>query len=168
MSNLASQNMSTNLVTVNYNDDLREAYAKMQASGIRHLLVTDDNNEIIGIISDRDFQRAKWPLFKNKDALAEPFFKDGDCVESYMSWPIQSVSADADLSEVINLMVTEKISAVVLTEAEQAVGIVTHEDLLKVLANMVRRPDNVTQRLEAWAYNSPIGRVVTALANAGI
>lgn len=50
-----------------------------------------------------------------------------------MSWPIKSVSHDAELSQVIDLMIKEKISAVVVTLDKNSFGIVTHEDLLKVL-----------------------------------
>ncbi len=168
MGKLANQSMSTGLVTVNCQDDLREAYEKMREHRIRHLLVTDARDEIVGIISDRDFQRAKWPVFKGKDALKEPYFREGDSVESFMSWPIKSVPHNTELLDVVNIMVAEKISAVVVTQARQVVGIVTHEDLLKVLTTFLGKPDSVAKRLEAWAYNSPIGGVMTALANSGI
>lgn len=169
MNKLANQSMSTGLVTVNCQDDLHEAYKTMREHRIRHLLVTDDSDDIVGIISDRDFQRAKWPLFKRKDAFVEPFFREGDSVESFMSWPIKSVPHNAELIEVVNIMIAEKISAVVVTQARQVVGIVTHEDLLKVLATFLgKSDDSVTKRLEVWAYNSPIGSLMTALANSGL
>jgi predicted transcriptional regulator len=169
MNALTKHTMSTGLVTINCQDSLEEAYEKMKEYRIRHLLVIDDSDDVVGIISDRDLQRAKWPLFKSKDALSEPFFREGDCVESYMSWPIKSVSHETDLSKVVEIMVNEKISAVVVTIGETSAGIVTHEDLLKLLSKFLKPPSSSPkERLEAWAYNSPIGRVMTALADSGI
>src|SRR5687768_15893175 len=131
----AKQTMTADLDTAYMMDNLGSTYERMTREKIRHLPVLDDSGTVVGIISDRDFKRAMWPVesagdnYKTKD----PVFKSSAVVSDYMSGPVKNVDYKTDLVEVAKLMVEEKISAVLVTQGAELIGIVTHEDLLKVL-----------------------------------
>jgi CBS domain-containing protein len=157
-------------MTVRYKDDLTCAYNRMKREGFRHLLVIDDQGEFVGIISDRDFQRAMWPM-SHADAhgLPEgPKFPIDAKVGSYMSRPVKSLPDDTELITVVNLMIDQKISAVAVTRDSEICGIITHEDLLRVLGDLLRAPTSLQDRLEGLTYNSPLGHVANLLSAAGI
>ena len=140
---LAADWMSRHLVTVECGDSLRKCYQLMQERGIRHLPVTDGRGSIIGILSDRDLQRAmvrksKAPDLVRDDASYE--FEEKATAQDFMSWPVQAVSDDTPIQTVAARMLHEKISAVLVkNERGQIHGILTTDDLLKLLLALLER-----------------------------
>lgn len=165
-----NQPMSPNPTTINHNDELSSAFIRMRRQGLRHLPVIDDLGNVIGIISDRDFQRAMWPI-NTPDAHGlpdSPHFRKDARVSDYMTWPVKTLSEDTDLITAIEMMITTKISSVVITRDDQMTGIITHEDLLRVLASLLREPKSIKERALNLAYSTPLGKVADMFSTAGI
>lgn len=143
----AAEVMSGKLIHIGWEAPIKRAFEVMQERRIRHLPVVDNESKVIGILSDRDVQRAmKAELVWNDELQAKvPDYErvvfDPDAeVRHYMSWPVNSVDRGADLRVVTGVMVTNKISSVLVTEGDRFVGIVTTEDLLKVLMGLLGDP----------------------------
>lgn len=170
MTMLANQSMTTDLVVVHFSDSLELSYQKMMSAGVRHLPVIDDENRIVGIISDRDFKRAEWPLLEARDFKSQkvPTFKPTSIVADYMNWPVTWADYNTNLVDIAQLMVDQKISSVLIHNESKLVGIVTHEDLLKALISSLKPSETNVDRLKQWAYNSPIGQIANSLAQIGI
>jgi CBS domain-containing protein len=162
--------MSQHPATVRGKDDLLPAYLRMKREGYRHLPVIDDHGNLVGIISDRDFQRAMRPQ-SSADAhglSTEPNFPKDAKVREYMSQPVTSLPEDTQLLSAVNMMIDRKISAVVVMRENQITGILTGEDLLRVLAVQLSCSTSAEDKLLAIEFNSPLGQVSDALALAGI
>jgi acetoin utilization protein AcuB len=146
MSYSALDTMTCDLVKATLNENLESAYLKMKNNKIRHLPVVDDTNKIVGIISDRDVYRGM--QIENGD------FDPADKVKDFMSWPIKAVTHDTDLRVVIRRMVKEKISAFLVTYEGRVTGIVTSEDLLKLLFELLEdkffKEVPVQQKEKSW------------------
>lgn len=155
--------MSTRLITIQNTEGLEAAYVKMKLNGIRHLPVIDSKNHVVGIISDRDIQRAMMSLDAGDFA-----FNPDDTVEDYMNSQIKSVAQDFELLSVVQKMIDHQISAVLITQGANVVGIVTHEDLLLILADMLKPKDNVVSQVQNWIYKTPVGEIAEKLASVGI
>jgi CBS domain-containing protein len=162
---------STNLVVAEWDEPLEKAYLRMRQHKIRHLPVRSDQGQIIGIISDRDFQRAmkvdrmKYEAY-DMDSLT---FDSRDLVRDYMSWPAKFIQEDAALSLAAETMIRDKVSSLLIARGNEVTGIITHEDLLQVLLKVLNQPE--AKRLDgvkAWLYNSPVGRIADMLATDGI
>lgn len=127
--------MSTDLLTVTTGTELFKAYDIMKANNIRHLPVVGEDKLVIGIISDRDLQRAM--VITENGTFDQTFrFKAGDQVEHYMSWPVMSIKDESEISLVASLMLKHKISSLLTTnETGQVRGIVTVDDILKYVAS---------------------------------
>jgi acetoin utilization protein AcuB len=166
----AKQTMSEGLVTAYMMDSLATVAEQMKRYRIRHMPVLDDAGRVVGIVSDRDLQRATWPVESPGDNYRDekPMFRPAAVVSDYMSWPIKSVPSDTNLIEVAKMMIDEKISAVLVTKGHSLVGIVTHEDLLKVLTSVLKPPTSKMELLKRWAYDSPIGQIATTLSDIGL
>lgn len=158
--------MSQCPVVVRCQDGLTAAYKIMQEARVRHLPVVDEEDTLVGIISDRDFQRAMWPM-QSADVCALPEGPNAT-VYDYMSWPVKSLQHTSDLVSAIQLMINEKISAVVVTDQENMIGIITHEDLLRVLVTLLKESESLREKTLRLAYNSPLGQVTETLAAMGI
>lgn len=165
--------MSNFPVTTKPGESLSTAYFRMREAGFRHLPVIDPTNNLVGIISDRDFHRAMWPTsvidMVDAHGLPEmPTFKHSATVADYMSWPVRSLSPDDHLLTAARLMIDEKISAIIINKDDQMIGILTHEDLLRVLTSLLKEPGSLSEKAAALAYNSPLGMVFNLLNGAGI
>jgi CBS domain-containing protein len=138
------ENMSTHLITVGWNEKMETAFKRMQSKKVRHLPVTNEEGEIIGMLSDRDIQRSMISQIEHPSghlAADEKIEFDEDCrVRDYMSWPIKSVDQDSNIRLVAERMVLEKVSSLLVCHGEKIMGVVTTEDLLKVLIQVLSDP----------------------------
>ncbi|MDZ4662049.1 MAG: CBS domain-containing protein [Pseudomonadota bacterium] len=170
MKNSVKNYTSKDLITALWSETLDSAYQKMGRAHIRHLPVINDDGEVVGIISDRDFQRAIW--VQSDDRIPKARFDVAANVKDYMTTPVESVPSDAKLSDVARRMVIEKISAFLVTKNENIIGIITHEDLLRALVHLLEtrtdRDDSVKLSVSDLTYNSPVGHIVNSLNFAGI
>lgn len=162
------QSMSKSPITVQCEESLVNAYHKMKKESYRHLPVVDEYGDLIGIISDRDFKRAMYPSREFNQKSSESLFSKNAKVSDFMSWPVKALTTDSDLTSAVKLMLDEKISAIVVTENGEVIGILTHEDLLRVLAGYIKQPENWKDKTLAALYKSPLGHILDMLADAGL
>ncbi len=127
------QVMTSQIETIQESEGLKSAYLKMKLHGIRHLPVINSQDQVVGIISDRDVQRSMMCF----DSGQFDFSPD-DEIRKYMSSDIKSVPHTSGLIDVVENMIAHQISAVLITESDCLIGIITHEDLLLVLADLLQ------------------------------
>lgn len=119
------------LITISANASMAEAEKMLKEAHIRHLPVSQ-GKEIVGIISDRDIQRARTVIRteESNQTLIQRYKK----VSDYMASPVKTMRIDDNLEDLTREMIRQKISSfIILDEASSPVGIITTEDLLLVL-----------------------------------
>jgi CBS domain-containing protein len=152
---LASGWMSKGLSRVHADSSLTQCYELMQEKRIRHLPVVDVAGNVLGILSDRDLQRA----LKRASTRMGPDegcyeFEEGATAQEYMSWPVQTVDDSTPLQEVARLMLKQKISALLVrnTEGGYIDGILTTDDLLKALVAVLSKAQGgESLTLKGWS-----------------
>jgi acetoin utilization protein AcuB len=162
---------SRDLIVSNWNDSLEDAYSVMRTKGVRHLPVVDDGGYIVGLISDRDMQRAMQVDHSDFHSgyPTRAAFDPQSTVRDFMSWPVEAIEESVLLGEAAKRMLDSKISALLVTSRGDVVGIVTTEDMLRALvAELESSVDRVKQNVEGMVYNSSVGELAQAIANAGI
>jgi acetoin utilization protein AcuB len=133
--------MTKKLIKVKPEMPIQIAYEEMKKHGIRHLPVTDQTGKLVGILSDRDIQRAVNVKMIN-EIEQEMTFNPHDTVENFMSWPVQTVDEKTSIEDLTRMMIELKISAFVVNGPNEYVkGIITTEDLLKYLLEMITSSD---------------------------
>jgi CBS domain-containing protein len=118
-------------------DSLMNAYLTMNAKGIRHLPVINSDDKLVGILSDRDVSRAMVTKviseFQQEVSLPSQLK-----VNEFMSWPVFTATENTQLKTITEIMIKEKISAVVIeNDHGQVSGIVTTNDLLAYLCQLM-------------------------------
>lgn len=155
--------MTTKILTIKNTEGMESAYLKMKLNGIRHLPVIDSLNQVVGIISDRDVQRSM--LCFEADQIE---FSPDDLVANFMTRDIKSVGHESELIHVVQMMIDNQISAVLITENNNLVGIITHEDLLLILADLLRPKSGIVANVQNWVYKTPIGQIAERFSSIGI
>jgi acetoin utilization protein AcuB len=160
-----------NLVVAHWMEKLSSAFELLNRNEIRHLPVVDDSGSIIGIISDRDFQRAMQidqPDFVS-GKVTKPEFDPNVRVRDFMSWPVQAIDENCTIAEAARAMIDKRISSLIVTRNSDVVGIVTTEDMLRsLLEGSESMFANFKADVRSVFYNSTVGQIANALANAGI
>ena len=173
MANSIRTYASHNLVVIHWLEGMQRAFDTMTTASIRHLPVVDDSGGIVGILSDRDLQRAmqiEQPDF-NSGKIAQPSYDPGARVRDHMSWPVRTIGEGCTLMEAAREMLDKRISSLLVTKNSHVVGIVTTDDLLRALidgSNSEGRLQELADEARAAIYRSPVGQIAHALANAGI
>jgi len=149
--------MQRGVVVVEPETRLAEAARLLQRRGIRHLPVLDQG-ALVGIISDRDL----------KGAIASGAHLERSTAGDVMTRNVLTTAPMFAVEEAARVMVTERISALPVTEAGRLVGIVTETDilLLFVRAMGVLEPSS---RLDVVLPDAPraLSRVVQIVEATG-
>ncbi|MBU6152941.1 MAG: CBS domain-containing protein [Bdellovibrionales bacterium] len=138
------QLMTKHPLTIAENDSLQKASDLMLQRRIRHLPVTDSKGDVIGILSDRDIQRAM--VVRSVAGGTEIVLSPHRKVREFMSWPPHTVDLSTPITQVLQILIKEKISAL-LVESElsgKIRGIITSEDLLMEFEQMIRQTSSET------------------------
>lgn len=116
------------------------ALALMRQGDVRHLPVVDDDGTLRGILSNRDFRR----LLDFMDAEGRiPHVRDIAVSEIMTKVPhVISAHPDTPVVNVAQLMVTRKVGAMPIVDAQRrVVGILTQKDVLReLLRQLAPRP----------------------------
>ena len=115
--------MSTALITATVEETMDAADVDMKMAGIKHLLVVDGRNHLVGIVSDRDVLRAFGAMGHGKLIVG-----------AIMSTNIQMIRFDALASAALEMMLEKKIHCLpVEGDDGQLVGVVTETDFMRLL-----------------------------------
>ena len=147
-------NMTRSLITAKKTTSAKEAYQLMQNNWIRHLPVVDDSGEyIIGMLSDRDLLRAPTP----EKAIFE-----------MMSAPVRSFDIDTPIRKIVQTMIDDKVSAFIVMKKDEVAGIVTSEDMLLLLAQILNEDSSPKTILSDFLTNPLLQKSMNSLSQAGI
>lgn len=115
---------SKNLITIRESENLHDADELMNNYNIRHLVVVDESNTLVGILSKSDFIALKYV-----DSRLRNF-----TVKTMMSSPVKTIDRTAKIKTVAQLFISKKINCSLISDNGEIVGIVTSEDLIRILA----------------------------------
>jgi CBS domain-containing protein len=122
--------MTTALVTGAPRDRVDTKLLDMKMASIRHLLVVDEKNKLVGVVSDRD---VLMNLGTAKDKTL--YLKD------IMTKIVETVHQNDDAAEALGVMLDKKIGSLpVVGSHGQLVGVVTETDFLQIAHSMLTRP----------------------------
>jgi acetoin utilization protein AcuB len=129
--------MSKKIITIQATAPIQLAHDLMIKHNIRHLPVLDQNGQLVGMISDRDIQRASNVNMYN-EIEEQLTFAPHQMVEDFMNWPVQTVDEKTPVADLARMMISEKVSAFVVNAPNYYMkGIITTEDLLRYLIEIV-------------------------------
>jgi len=126
------------VMTIPARESCYEAALRMRRSGIHHLAVVGDREQVEGIVTDRDLRsllfatlaggRAEEVVDVEKTLRERP-------VRDVMSAPAVTVGPQESLTTTVRLMAERKIGSILVVDDNGLIGIVTETDLIALLSN---------------------------------
>ncbi|WP_085509123.1 acetoin utilization AcuB family protein [Thalassobacillus devorans] len=128
---LVEEIMKTDVITMKPTETIGKALQLLNEHHIRHLPIVDENNYVIGIVSDRDVRDASPSIFD--DSEAEEFENE---IQTIMSHPVITVHPLDFVEEVASIFYEHEIACVPVTKEERLIGIITEKDMLYTLIQL--------------------------------
>lgn len=137
--------MTKKVITIQATSPIQMASDLMKRHNIRHLPVVNQTGQLVGMLSDRDIQRATNVNMVN-EVEEEMTFDPHQMVEDFMNWPVQTVDEKISVAELAKIMVAEKVSALVVNAPNYYMkGIVTTDDMLQYLIELLNTSETIKQ-----------------------
>ena len=134
-----SRSMVSQVITIDKDASIFEAQEKMAANKIRHLPIVDDNNRLIGIVTDRDIRSAlPYSLIKHKPSAEEREALAQRKVKDIMTRRPKTISPMYTIQDALLMIQKEKVGAFPVVDDEGKLkGILSVRDLLRAFINVM-------------------------------
>jgi acetoin utilization protein AcuB len=129
---IVEQIMKTNVATLRPNNTIADAIELLNQYRIRHIPIVDDDNHVIGIVTDRDIRDASPSIFHACEHL-EDFQRP---VSTIMKTDVITGHPLDFVEEIASLFYEHRISCLPIIKDRKLVGIVTETDLLHTLVQL--------------------------------
>lgn len=134
-----SRSMVSQVITIDKDAPVFEAQEKMAAHKVRHLPIVDDDNRLIGIVTDRDIRSAlPYRLIKNKATAEERNKLVQLKVQDIMTTSPKTISPMYTIQDALLLIQKERVGAFpVVDDDGRLKGILSVRDLLRAFINVL-------------------------------
>ncbi len=162
----AREIMTRSVLTVLPTATVGKASEMLTYRGFSALPVVDDKGALVGIVTEADLIRNRFPSESSGDPAAATQ-GPGRTVAEVMTTPAVGVSHDADISVLAKVMLTEHRRCVPIVDGTKLVGVVTRRDVVRVLSRTdaeiaadVRKHLQVLGGQARWSVQVTDGEVV--------
>jgi CBS domain-containing protein len=121
------QLVNNTLETIDISSSAQKASKKMRDKNISSLVVTDDYNKAVGIVTERDLVRK---VCVNDASSSNILIKD------IMSFPLLTIDAGASVEQAVDIMIQNGLRHLLVIENNDVykpLGIITHSDFARYL-----------------------------------
>lgn len=126
---LVREFMSAPVTKLTSDESFHAGLRLMQAQKLRRLPVVNNDDRLVGIVTERDLSLA-----------ASRYLTAEVAVEEIMEKAVLKVAPNTPIAEAASLMVEQRIGGLPVVDAEEHVlGIITESDIFRILVNLVRR-----------------------------
>src|SRR5690625_3336465 len=129
---LVEQIMKTDVVTLPPTATIAEALKLLQKHRIRHIPIVNEDNNVVGIVSDRDVRDASPSIFEKEATNSE--LKNE--LKTIMSHPVVTIHPLDFVEEIARIFYDEEFAALPVVRDNKLIGIVTEKDMLYTLIQL--------------------------------
>ncbi|MEU7788914.1 CBS domain-containing protein [Amycolatopsis sp. NPDC049159] len=125
--------MTAPVITVHPWTSAKEAAGLLSMHGFTALPVVDDDDRLVGIVTEADLIRGRIPAdsrysHEPRESVA------GKTAGDLMTTPVTAMSSGTDVADLCQALVDARIRAMPIVDGSAVVGIVTRGDVVRVLA----------------------------------
>ncbi|MFD2164664.1 CBS domain-containing protein [Thalassotalea euphylliae] len=134
------QIMTSKVVTLNLDDSVGTAYKLFQDNSFHHIVIVDESNLVLGVLTDRDLYKHVGPSAGTAKATARESAQLTKKLNLIMTRDVSMAPPSLDVKDALLWIDEKKISCIpVVDDKKQLLGIVTWRDIVRVLANVQRK-----------------------------
>jgi CBS domain-containing protein len=123
--------MASDLQTLGPNNTIQDAAELMNHKNIRHIPITGNDSDLLGLVTQRDILAATSPDNKNK------LHEMSTLLSSIMISKLDTVTRDADLRQAALFLQQHKHGCLPVVENNKLVGIVTDSDFVTIAIHLL-------------------------------
>lgn len=124
--------MTVEVRVIRADETIATALELLVAVEARHLPVVDEDDRLVGMLSDRDLRDLLCRYSENAIEFAEAWRHAQMPVADVMTRDPISVTDGADIEDVVELLLDNKVGAIpVVDDAKQVLGIISYIDVLR-------------------------------------
>jgi acetoin utilization protein AcuB len=127
--------MSRDPVVISGEVGIGIAHQLMKLNNVRRLPVVDDDDNLIGIITDSDIREARLPDDSGLSVLDAHLRLATVEVRGVMSVSPRTVTPVTKVIEAARLMLNEKIGGLPVVEGSTLVGVITESDIFRMFVS---------------------------------
>jgi CBS domain-containing protein len=146
--------MSSTVITVRPETHIKEAAALLANRGFTALPVVDDDDRLIGIVTEADLMRDRIP--HDPRARMRPDFHEKigrvtTTVGEIMSTPVTAMSAGTDVADIASALLDARQRCMPIVDGSRVIGVVTRRDIVRAVArDDATVAGDVRHRLETY------------------
>ena len=155
--------MNDEVFLIQETEQVAHARKIMLKHGVSRVIVTDRDDNPIGIVTEKDLTRklrGNGPTWKRRPI-------DTISIRRIMSNGLITIDADSDLKEAVETMLRDKISSVPVMDKEGLAGIITKTDLMKFYVSKFHKrwkvSDLMTKDVVTVNQNHTITHVISVM-----
>lgn len=128
--------MTRDVETLGPNDKIRVADELMKVGNFRHVVVVDEEQSVVGVVSQRDICFSALAWAQGQGRTAHDRMLESLPVKEVMRSTVATIEPDASLVEAAQRMMADKIGCLPVVEKDRLVGILTAGDFLALLTDV--------------------------------
>ncbi len=136
---------SRHICCIHKKASVQDAAKSMLQGDCSSLIVTDDNNQVVGIVTERDFTRRVVAEGKMTAEISDI------CTEK-----LETVTPHTSISEALKLMHKHKVRHLPVIESGKVIGIISIRDLFDAVEN---RLQSEIREIRNFAFADPYGNL---------
>jgi len=132
MSKTVSLYMINDPVVVSQNETLQKVINVFKTTGLSHLLVSNENEKLVGVISKEDIlKRVYYLVNETSGKTYSSFVKNSLKAFEFMTSDPINLKPDDSVEYAVELLLQKEFHCLPVIKDDKAIGIVTSYDLLK-------------------------------------
>jgi signal-transduction protein with cAMP-binding, CBS, and nucleotidyltransferase domain len=145
MDKSVSDVMTAKIETIGVEDKAQSAAKKMKSKNVSSLVVVDNNEQAVGIVTERDLVR---------EVCAQDGNSSQYVIRHIMSSPIVTIDPNSSVETAANIMMQNRVRHLVVVDEKKTLGIITSSNFIGYLNQNVDL-DDVNARILAALSEEP-------------
>ena len=112
---------------------MQAAVEIMRAREVRHILVTDEGEQLLGVLTDRDLRHAAFLPMLARHLPWDAGRLGAPCVRDIMTCSVVTIGPEADLERAALLMFERRVGSLPVMQDGRVVGVLTERDVFETL-----------------------------------
>jgi acetoin utilization protein AcuB len=134
--------MTSSVTTLTDDSRLIDAALLIRRTGKRHVPIVDANGKVVGIISDRDVARMAPSILGQMTPEEYNSIFEATQITVAMTKNPMTIGPDEPIASAVNLLYGKKIGALLVVKDDKLVGILTVNDMLGLLNELLAEKGN--------------------------
>lgn len=132
-----SEVMTTKVLTLTAEHSLADARHLMVDNQIRHIPIVNSQNELIGLISQRDVLAAEESSVKAIEQEQRLAREKAILIKDFYKTELATISPHVALHQAALFMQKHKIGCLPVTEGNKLLGVITESDFVNIAINLM-------------------------------